>query len=104
MRKRNVTITIRCTEDERQRIYNKARQHGLTLSDFMIRSALDKKIVTADGLADVLKEQKSIGRNLNQIAVLGNMGRLKSVRLDELIAQHEKATAALCEIAKEVTP
>ncbi len=25
MRKRNVTITIRCTEDERQRIYNKAR-------------------------------------------------------------------------------
>ena len=104
MRKRNATITIRCTEDERQRIYSKAHQHGLTLSDFVLRSALGKKIVTADGLADVLKEQKSIGRNLNQIAVLGNMGRLKSVRLDELIAQHEKATAALCEIAKEVTP
>ena len=101
MRKRNVTI--RCTEDERQRIYNKARQHGLTLSDFVLRSALGKKIVTADGLADVLKEQKSIGRNLNQIALLGNMGRLKSVRLDELIAQHEEATAALCEIAKAVT-
>ncbi|MBQ8297215.1 MAG: mobilization protein [Ruminococcus sp.] len=65
MRKRNVTITIRCTEDERQRIYSKARQHGLTLSDFVLRSALGKKIVTADGLADVLKEQKSIGRNLN---------------------------------------
>ena len=95
MRKRNVTITIRCTEDERQRIYNKARQHGLTLSDFVLRSALGKKIVTADGLADVLKEQKSIGRNLNQIALLGNMGRLKSVRLDELIAQHEKATAII---------
>jgi len=27
---------------------------------------------------------------------------LKSVRLDELIAQHEKATSALCEIAKAV--
>ena len=103
MRKRNVTITIRCTEDERQQIYNKAQQYGLTLSDFVIRSALGKKIVTVDGLADVLKEQKSIGRNLNQIALLGNMGRLKSVRLDELIAQHEKATAALCEIAKAVT-
>ena len=67
MRKRNVTITIRCTEDERQRIYNKARQHGLTLSDFVLRSALGKRIVTADGLADVLKEQKSIGRNLNTV-------------------------------------
>ena len=102
MRKRNVTIIIRCTEDERQRTYNKARQHGLKLSDFVLRSALGKKIVTADGLADVLKEQQSIGRNLNQIAMLGNMERLKSVRLDELIAQHEKATAALCEIAKAV--
>ncbi len=102
MRKRNVTITIRCTEDERQRIYNKAQQYGLTLSDFVLRSALGKKIVTADGLADVLKEQKSIGRNLNQIALLGNMKRLKSVRLDELITQHEKATSALCKIAKTV--
>lgn len=100
MRKRNVTI--RCTENERQRIYNKARQHELTLSDFVLRSALGKKIVTADGLADVLKEQKSIGRNLNRIAMLGNMGRLKSVRLDELIDQHERATTALCEIAKTV--
>ena len=88
MRKRNVTITIRCTEDERQRIYNKAEQYGLTLSDFVIRSALGKKIVTADGLADVLKEQKSIGQNLNQIALLGNMGRLKSVRLDGLSTQN----------------
>ena len=78
MRKRNVTITIRCTVDERQQIYNKARQHELTLSDFVLRSALGKKIVTADGLADVLKGQKSIGRNLNQIAVLGNMGRLNA--------------------------
>ena len=104
MRKRNVTITIRCTEDERQRIYSKARQHGLTLSDFVLRSALGKKIVTADGLADVLKEQKSIGRNLNQIAMLGNMGRLNAVNLDRLVEQHEHATAALCEIAKEVTP
>ena len=102
MRKRNVTITSRCTEDERQRIYSKAQQYGLTLSVFVICSALGKKIVTVDGLADVLKEQKSIGRNLNQIAVLGNMGRLNAVNLDRLVEQHERATSALCEIAKAV--
>jgi len=50
----------------------------------------------------VLKEQKSIGRNLNQIAMLGNMGRLNAVNLNRLIEQHERATAALCEIAKAV--
>ncbi len=92
MRKQNATITIRCTENERDKIYAKAKRYGLTLSDFILRWALEKKIVIADGLADVLKEQKSIGRNLNQIAMLSNMGRLKSVRLNELIAQHKKAT------------
>ena len=50
MRKRNRTITIRCTDDEYERIHSKAERHKLSLSDFVLRSALDKKIVVADGL------------------------------------------------------
>ena len=102
MRKRNRTITIRCTDDEYERIHNKARRHKLSLSDFILRSALDKKIVVADGLDEVAKQQKAIGRNLNQIAMLAHEGRLHSVRLDELIEQHKAVTQAVCEIAKEV--
>lgn len=59
MRKRNTTITIRCTEDERRRIYDKTRRHNLSLRDYIIRSALGKKIVVAEGLLDVLKAQKN---------------------------------------------
>ena len=102
MRKRNKTITIRCTEDEYIRIHNKAERHKLPLSDFILRSALGKKIVVAEGLSEVVKQQKAIGRNLNQIAMLSHEGRLHSVRLDELIEQHQTATTALCEIAKAV--
>lgn len=102
MRKRNKTITIRCTEDEYNRIHNKANQHKLLLSDFMLRSALGKKIIVAEGLSEVVKQQKAIGRNLNQIAMLTHEGRLRSVRLDELIEQHQIATTVLCEIAKAV--
>ena len=102
MRKRNCTITIRCTEDERQRIYNKAKAHHLTLSDYVLRSALGKKIIVAEGLSDVLKAQKLIGNNLNHIAVLANMGRLKAVDLKPLLEQHKRATEKLCEIAKAV--
>ena len=102
MRKRNKTITIRCTDDEYERIHSKAQRHKLSLSDFVLRSALDKKIVVADGLDEVARQQKSIGRNLNQIAMLGHEGRLHSVRLDELIEQHRAVTAAVCEIAKVV--
>ncbi len=102
MRKRNRTITIRCTDDEYERIHNKAQRHKLSLSDFVLRSALDKKIIVADGLDEVAKQQKAIGRNLNQIAMLAHEGRLHSVRLDELIEQHRVVTAAVCDIAKEV--
>lgn len=102
MRKRNCTITIRCTEDERRRIYDKAHRHNLSLSDYIIRSALGKKIIVAEGLSEVLKSQKSIGNNLNQIALLANMGRLKAVDLKPLLEQHKQTTEKLCEIAKAV--
>lgn len=102
MRKRNCTITVRCTEDERRRIYDKARRHNLSLSDYIIRSALGKRIVVAEGLNEVIKAQKSIGNNLNQIALLANMGRLKAVDLKVLSELHKQATEKLCEIAKAV--
>lgn len=102
MRKRNRTITIRCTDDEYNRIHSKAQRYKLSLSDFVLRSALDKKIVVADGLDEVAKQQKAIGRNLNQIAMLAHEGRLHSVRLDELLEQHRSVTQAVCDIAREV--
>ena len=102
MRKRNRTITIRCTDDEYERIHNKAERHMLSLSDFVLRAAMDKKIIVADGLDEVAKQQKAIGRNLNQIAMLAHEGRLHSIHLDELVEQHRLVTAAVCDIAKEV--
>ena len=102
MRKRNRTITIRCTDDEYERIHSKAERHKLSLSDFVLRSAIDKKIIVADELDEVAKQQKAIGRNLNQIAMLAHEGRLHSVRLDELVEQHKAVTAAVCDIAREV--
>lgn len=59
MRKRNRTITIRCTDDEYQRIHNKAQRHKLSLSDFVLRSALDKKIVVADRLDKIVQQSSN---------------------------------------------
>ena len=81
---------------------NKAEKYGLPLSDYVIRSACDKKIVVAQGLSDILKQQKAIGNNLNQLAMLCNMDRLTAVNLDELLKQHTQVTNAICAIAKAV--
>ena len=102
MRKRNKTIAIRCTEEEYQRIHDKAEQYGLKLNDFVIRSALDKKIIVAEGLNEIVKQQKAIGRNLNQIATLANMDRLTAVNFQPLLDEHIRVTESIGQILREV--
>ena len=50
MRKRNKTISIRCTEDEYSRVHQKAERYGLKLNEFVLKIALGKKIIVAQGL------------------------------------------------------
>ena len=102
MRKRNRTIAIRCTEEEYQRIHNRAEQYGLRLNDFVIRSALDKKIIVAEGINEIVKQQKAIGRNLNQIATLANMDRLTVVNFQQLLNEHTNATTMIGELLRVV--
>ena len=102
MRKRNRTIAIRCTEDEYQRIHDKAEQYGLKLNDFVIRSALDKKIIVAEGINEIVKQQKAIGRNLNQIATLANMDRLAVVSFQPLLDEHIRVTESIGQLLREV--
>ena len=102
MRKRNKTIAIRCTEEEYQRIHDKAEQYGLKLNDFVIRSALGKKIIVAEGLNEIVKQQKAIGRNLNQIATLANMDRLTAVNFQPLLNEYINATTMIGELLRTV--
>ena len=83
MRTRDVTITVRCTEDERRKIRERAASRGLKLSDFVLRSALGKKIVVLDGFWELGKQLKAVGNNLNQLTRLCNEGRVKAVSLNE---------------------
>ena len=71
------------TPQEKAAIIGRAKKAGRTISEFMIDMALNRKIVVIDGLPDMTAQLKSIGRNLNQITTLANMGRVKAVRLEE---------------------
>lgn len=102
MRKRSKTIAIRCTEEEYQRIHDRAKQYGHRLNDFVIRSALNKKIIVAEGINEIVKQQKAIGRNLNQIATLANMDRLTIVNFQPLFDEHTNATIMIGELLKAV--
>ncbi|EPY2275049.1 MobC family plasmid mobilization relaxosome protein [Clostridium sporogenes] len=66
-RSRPKQIVIRVSEDELKKIKNKVSKSKLTQNEYLIRAALDKKILVVDELKDLNIELKRIGNNLNQL-------------------------------------
>lgn len=79
---------MRFRESEYEAIKMKADKANLNFTEFVTRSALNKPIVVIDDLGDVLKEQKAIGRNLNQLTTLCNMGKIDCPDLSKMINQY----------------
>ncbi len=102
MRKRNKTIAIRCTEDEYNRMHRRAAEHGMKLSDFVLRTALGKKIIIAEGLQDVVRQQRAIGNNLNQLTRLANQGEVNVIDLRKLVDEYKAVTEMISEVLREV--
>ena len=91
-------LSIRISEDELIAVHCRAEDAGLSLTDYVTDCCLGKQIVVINGLDDVLREQKAIGRNLNQLTMLCNMGRIQATDLDELIQQYAHMNEMLSEI------
>ena len=84
-RKRRMTLTIRVTENEKDAILRKAKQAEMSLTDYLVTSALSAQIFVAQDLKPALTELKRIGNNLNQITTKINVGAFKSYNFGEVI-------------------
>lgn len=71
----------------------------MNFTEFVTRSALNKPVTVINGLDKVLKEQKAIGRNLNQLTMLCNMGKIVCPELSEMIDQYSTVYDRLNDIA-----
>ena len=77
-------FAMRMRQTDCDRIQHKAGQAGMSMTGFLTASALGKNIVVVDGLDKVLAELKAIGKNLNQLTTLCNMGRITFLDLTEI--------------------
>ena len=77
-------VAMRFSPDDHTVIKVKADRAKMNFTEFITNSALNNPIVIINGLDDVLKEQKAIGRNLNQLTMLCNMGKIKCPDLMEV--------------------
>ena len=94
---------MRFCENDYDTIKQKADKANLNFTEFVTRSALDKPIVVIDGLSDVLKEQKAIGRNLNQLTTLCNMGKINCPDLNDMINQYSAVYNRINDITERYT-
>ena len=91
-------VAMRFRESDYAAIKKKAEKVNMNFTEFVTTAAMNKPITVINGLTDVLKEQKAIGRNINQLTTLCNMGKIVCPDLQELKQQYAEVLTALNEI------
>lgn len=71
-KKKTAIITARMTPQTKAEIQHRAKQAGMTITDYLVTCALGKEIIQVHGLDEILSELKAQGRNLNQLTTLAN--------------------------------
>ncbi len=82
MRKRNHSIYIRMTDDEYERLMNRIESTGKTQQAYILDAALNSEITSDETIeklklihiafADIDKQLRGIGTNINQMAHVAN--------------------------------
>ena len=93
-RKRNQTISIRLTADEKKEFITKAKKAQMTLTDYLIACSRNTNIKVTD-LSEVLVELKCIGNNINQIACKVNSKRFFFGNFNSVIEGQRKIYNAI---------
>ena len=93
--KKDIKFSTRMASEDREAIKELAKQSRMSMSDYVTACCLGKQIVVIDGLKDVLKELKAIGRNLNQLVTLAHMGRVTVIDLNGMRQSFSELCAAV---------
>ena len=82
--RKGIKFSTRMASADREKIRALAAKAHMSMSDYVTACCLGKQVVIIDGLKEVLKELKSIGRNLNQLVTLAHMGRVTVINLESV--------------------
>ena len=95
---KNKQFSIRISEQDLETIRRKAAQAHMSQSDYVTACCLGKRIMILNGLMEVLRQQKAIGNNLNQLTVLANMGKVQFANLDTAAQEFARINTSLREL------
>ena len=92
-------FNFRVTDAMDALIRKKAADAGMSITDYIILCAIDKKVINYDGLRELITQVKKLGNNVNQLLILSRQGRINTVNLtatqEELQKIYELLSAEL---------
>ena len=91
-------LSIRISEEDLQALHHKAEKANMSLTEYITKCSLGKQIFVINGLDEVIRQQKAIGRNLNQLTTLCNMGKISCVNLQSLTDEYVKLNQTLTDL------
>ena len=65
-------VEVRMTPEEKENLKRKAAEAHMTVSKYIIHLSQTKRVILKDDIAKLTVEISRIGRNINQIAYIGN--------------------------------
>ena len=65
-------VEVRMTPEEKENLKRKADKAHMTVSKYIIHLSQTKRVILKDDIAKLTVEISRIGRNINQIAYIGN--------------------------------
>ena len=89
-RRRNITLTVRLTEEEKAHIVNMATKANLSLTDYIVELSHLIPIVVPENVQPHLIELRRIGNNINQIATRTNIDINHRENFDGIRYEHKK--------------
>ena len=99
--KKEMRIMLRLTQEQYDSIAAKAETAQMPVGAYVRAAALRHRVVVIDGLKEITHELKGVGRSINQLVVLCNMGRIKEVHLDDAWQALSQVYLKLRELAEQ---
>ena len=90
-------FNFRVTDTMDALIRKNAAAAGMSITDYVILCAIDKKVINYDGLRELTAQVKKLGNNVNQLLILSRQGRINTVNLTSTQEELRKIYELLAE-------
>ena len=95
-------VRARVADWEKHYIDSKAKEAGISESEFVRRAAMDKDVTVLPGVDELVRELRYQGNNLNQLTVMARQGRIRLVDLRPFLEVYQRTWQALNSLLSRV--